>query len=50
MIFVAKNNYVFLPNFCMWSFYARYTSGELIKILYLSEVFILDICLFSFVI
>jgi hypothetical protein len=23
MIIIAKNNYVFVPNFCMWFFYAK---------------------------
>jgi hypothetical protein len=36
MIFVDKNNLVFVPNFCILSFYVKHTSGELIKIFGLS--------------
>jgi hypothetical protein len=47
MIFVAKNNYVFLPNLCMLSCYV--TSGELIIIFGLTEICILNLCMISFV-
>jgi hypothetical protein len=33
MIFVDKNNYVFVPNFCMLSLYAKIHPCELITIL-----------------
>jgi hypothetical protein len=49
MIFVAKNNYVFVPTSACGLFMPRYTCGELITILYLPEVFIPDICLIFFV-
>jgi hypothetical protein len=50
MIFVATNIYVIEPNFCMLSCFAKYTSGELITIFERSKVFILNICMLSFVI
>jgi hypothetical protein len=39
----------FCPTSACGLFMPRYTSGELITILYLLEVFNLDICLLSFV-
>jgi hypothetical protein len=49
MIFVDKNNYFLFPTPAYGLFMPRYTSGELSTILYVSEVFILDICLIFFV-
>jgi hypothetical protein len=49
MIFVAKNIYVFVPNLCMLSCYVKYTSGELIMIFGVTEIFILNLCMFSFI-
>jgi hypothetical protein len=47
--FVAKNVYVFLPNLCMLPCYVKHTFGELIIIFGLSEIFNLNLCMFSFV-
>jgi hypothetical protein len=33
MIFVVKNNYIFVADFCMWFFMPKYTSAELITII-----------------
>jgi hypothetical protein len=49
MIFVAKNIYVLVPNLCMLSCCVKPTSGELIRIAGLSEMFILNLCMFCFV-
>jgi hypothetical protein len=49
MIFVAKNNYIFGPTSTCGLFMPKCTSGELITILYLSEVFNLELCLVFFV-
>jgi hypothetical protein len=37
------------PTAAFYLFMPKCTSGELITILYLSEIFILEICLFFFV-
>jgi hypothetical protein len=42
MIFVAKNNYAFVPTSAYCFFMPKYTSGELITILYLEMYLFLN--------
>jgi hypothetical protein len=49
MIFVAKNIYVLCPTCACYLAMSKHTSGELIMIFGLTEIFILNLGLFSFV-
>jgi hypothetical protein len=49
MIFVAKDIYVFVPNLCILSCYVKTTPGELIMSFGLTEIVILNFCMFSIV-
>jgi hypothetical protein len=49
MIFVAKNIYFLCPTCACCLVMPNHTSGELIMIFGLSEIIILNLCMFSFV-